>query len=233
MQIEQLECRRLFSVSVNETSPGYYEINGDESDNVIVVSVSQDDGSFTLDGNTYTGVNYIYVYGKGGNDTIQVSAPAPGSIGASIDGGDGNDQLSLNFDGGIWGGAGDDVINLADSFQGNVSGDAGNDRITIQGECVDAQILGGDGNDYIDASQNDYRVVVRGGEGDDTIFGSQFNDQIYGDGGHNHLYGLGGNDTFYCQNGSPDDVDGGAGTNFMYADAAEGQITNVSYVFYG
>ena len=89
------------------------------------------------------------------------------------------------------------------------------------------------GNDYIDASQNDYRVVIRGGEGDDTIYGSQYNDQIYGDGGSNYLYGLGGNDTFYCQNGSADTVDGGTGTNFMYADAVEGRITNVSYVFYG
>jgi Ca2+-binding RTX toxin-like protein len=233
MHIEQLERRRFFSVSVNQTYPGYYEINGDESDNAIVVSVSQDDGTFTLDGNIYTGVAYIYVYGNGGNDTIQVSAAAPGSIGASIDGGDGADHLSLNFDGGIWGGAGDDVIDLSDSFQGNVSGDDGNDQIFVRGECVDADISGDAGNDYIDASQNNYRVVIRGGEGDDTIYGSQFNDQIYGDGGSNYLYGLGGNDTFYCQNGSPDTVDGGAGTNFMYADAVEGRITNVSYVFYG
>jgi Ca2+-binding RTX toxin-like protein len=233
MQIERLEARRLFSVTVNETSPGYYEINGDQSDNVIVVSVSQDESSFTLDGKTYAGVNYIYVFGQGGNDTIQVSAPAPGSIGASIDGGDGADQLSLNFDGGVWGGAGDDVITLADSFEGNVSGDAGNDQIVVRGECVDANIDGGDGNDLIDASGNNYRVVLHGGAGDDTIYGSQYNDQIYGDEGSNDLYGLGGNDTFYCQNGSPDTVDGGAGTNFMYADAVEGQITNVAYVFYG
>jgi Ca2+-binding RTX toxin-like protein len=170
MWIENLERRCLFSVTVNETSPGYYEINGDDSDNAIVVSVSQDDSSFTLNGNTYTGGNYIYVNGHGGNDIIQVSAPAPGYIGASIDGGDGADQLSLNFDGGVWGGEGNDVITLADSFEGNVSGDAGDDRITVQGECVDAQILGGDGNDYIDASQNNYRVVLQGGEGDDTIY---------------------------------------------------------------
>lgn len=233
MQIEPLERRRLLTVTVNETYPGYFEINGDGSDNAIVVSVSQDDGTFTLDGNTYTDVSYIYVYGNAGNDTIQVSAPAPGSIGASVDGGDGADHLSLNFDGGIWGGAGDDVIDLADSFQGNVSGDAGDDRVTVQGECVDADIDGGDGNDYIDASLNDYRVVIRGGEGNDTIYGSQYNDQIYGDGGSNYLYGLGGNDTFYCQNGSADNVDGGGGTNFMYADAVEGNVTNVAYVFYG
>jgi Ca2+-binding RTX toxin-like protein len=231
MWMENLERRRLLSVTVNQTSPGFYEINGDDSDNAIVVSVSQNDQSFTLDGVTYTGVNYIYVFGNGGNDTIDVSAPSAGSIGASIDGGDGNDNLALNFDGGIWGGEGDDVIHLSDSFQGQVSGDGGNDQIFVKGECVDANILGGDGNDVIDASGNNYRVVISGGEGDDTLYGSEYNDQIYGDGGSNHIYGLGGNDTIYCRNGAADDVDGGSGANFMYGDYVEGQVTNICHVF--
>jgi Ca2+-binding RTX toxin-like protein len=233
MQFQTLECRSFLSVSVNQTSPGYYEVNGDETDNVIIVSVSQNDQTFALNGATYTGVNFISVYGNGGNDTIQITAEGPGSIAASIDGGDGNDDLSLNFDGGIWAGEGDDVIHLADSFQGTASGDGGNDQIFVKGECVDPEILGGDGNDYIDASQNNYGVVIHGGNGDDTLYGSQYNDQLYGDSGSNHLYGLGGNDTFFCRNGSADDVDGGAGTNFMYADYVEGQITNISHVFYG
>ena len=233
MQIENLERRCLLSVSVNETSAGFFEINGDEADDAIVVSVSQDDQSFTLDGITYSGVYYIYVFGNGGNDTINVSAPGAGSIAASVDGGDGNDQLSLNFDGGIWGGEGDDVINLSNSFQGEASGDGGDDQVFVRGECVDAEILGGNGNDLIDATGNNYRVVIRGGEGDDTIYGTEYNDQIYGDGGSNHLYGMGGNDTIYSRTGEADDVDGGAGNNFLYADYAEGQVTNFSHVFYG
>src|SRR6266496_2189800 len=100
MRIEALERRRLLSVTVNETSPGFYEINGDDSDNVIVVSVSQDDQLVTVDGVTYGGVYYLYVFGHGGDDRIDVSASSAGSIAASIDGGDGDDQLSLNFDGG-------------------------------------------------------------------------------------------------------------------------------------
>ena len=120
MLFESLECRRLLSVSVNETSPGFYEIDGDDSDNTIIVKVSQDEQSFTLDGVTYTAVSYIYVFGNGGNDVIDVSAPSAGSIAASIDGGDGADQLSLNFDGGIWAGEGDDILHLSDSFQGEV-----------------------------------------------------------------------------------------------------------------
>src|SRR5260370_3943192 len=85
MWMENLERRRLLSVTVNETSPGFYEINGDDSDNAIVVSDSENDQSFTLDGVTYTGVNYIYVFGNGRNDTIYVFAPSAGSLGASID----------------------------------------------------------------------------------------------------------------------------------------------------
>jgi Ca2+-binding RTX toxin-like protein len=73
--------------------------------------------------------------------------------------------------------------------------------------------------------------VISGGEGDDTLYGSQYNDQIYGDGGSNHIYGLGGNDTIYCRNGSLDDVDGGSGANFLYADTVEGQVTNICHVF--
>jgi len=231
--MENLERRCLLSVSVNETSPGYYEVNGDDSDNTIIISVSQDDQTFTLDGNTYTGVSYISVFCNGGNYTINVFAPAPGSIAASIEGGDGNDNLSLNFDGGIWGGEGDDVINIADSFQGIVSGDGGNDQIFVKGECVDAEILGGDGNDLIDASQNNYGVLIHGGNGNDTIYGSEYSDKIYGDAGSNNLYGLGGNDTFYCRNGAADNVDGGSGANFMYADYVEGSVTNINHVFYG
>jgi Ca2+-binding RTX toxin-like protein len=233
MRIENLERRCLLSVAVNETSPGYFDVIGDGSNDTIIISVSQDEQTFILSGITYTGVSYISVYGNGGNDTIDVSAPGAGSIAAGIDGGDGDDNLTLNFDGGIWGGEGDDIINLADSFQGTAEGDAGNDQIFVKGECVDPEILGGDGNDLIDASQNNYGVVMRGGSGDDTLYGSEYNDQIYGDAGSNQLYGLGGNDMFYCRNGSLDQADGGAGTNFMYADYAEGQISNMAHVFCG
>src|SRR4051812_17153731 len=110
MWFQELERRRLCSVTVNETFPGYYEVVGDASDDVIVISVSQDKSSFALDGTTYADVSYVSVYGQGGNDTIDVSASGAGAIGASIDAGEGDDSVSLNFDGGIWAGAGNDVI---------------------------------------------------------------------------------------------------------------------------
>jgi Ca2+-binding RTX toxin-like protein len=232
MWFEELERRRLCSVTVNETFPGYYEVVGDESDDVIVVSVSQNDSSFTLNDKTYTDVSYISVYGQGGNDTIDVSGSSAGAIGASIDGGDGNDAISLNFDGGIWAGAGNDVLHLSNSFRGEAHGEGGDDQIFVSGDCIDPEINGGDGNDFIDASGNNYGVVIRGGEGDDTIYGSEHDDQIYGDAGTDFLYGLSGDDRFYCQEGACDHVFGGDGTDVMYVTTAVNDNTGIEYILY-
>jgi Ca2+-binding RTX toxin-like protein len=230
MQIHLLECRRLMTATVNETYPGYFEVTGDESDDAIVISVDQGQQSFALDGVTYTGVSYISVFGNGGNDTIKVSAASPGAIGASIDGGGGDDDLSLDIDGGLWGGDGNDTLRLDNSFQGEVHGDAGDDRMFVGGDCFDAQLLGGDGNDLIDASANHYAVVIRGGEGDDIVYGSQYDDRIYADGGEDVLYGLGGNDTFYCRDAYSDQIFGGAGTDFAYIDTLDVPRRDVEYV---
>jgi hypothetical protein len=52
MPFESLERRRLFSVTVTETFPGYYEIVGDASDDAIAVSVDQAGESLSLGGST-------------------------------------------------------------------------------------------------------------------------------------------------------------------------------------
>jgi Ca2+-binding RTX toxin-like protein len=232
MRLESLESRRLFSVTVYEAYPGFYELHGDESDDVINVSVSMKDETFTVDGATYTGAYYIFVNGYGGNDSISVtSVDGSGMIGASISAGDGSDSVSLNFDGAVWGGRGHDQINLADSFRGEVYGEEGNDRMTITGACVNAQILGGDGNDNIDCSGNYYGVVVFAGLGNDTVVGSAYDDQIYAEEGHDKVSGGAGNDTFYVQDGSTDDIDGGAGYDFVYADSDEANMTGVEAVY--
>src|SRR4051794_15824589 len=74
MKIELLERRRLLSASVAQTSPGYFEIQGDDSANVINVQVSQGDDTFSLDGVTYSNVNFISVFGNGGDDIINVQS---------------------------------------------------------------------------------------------------------------------------------------------------------------
>jgi len=221
IQLEPLECRRHFSVTVTEGYPGFYEVNGDDSADVIAVSVSMAEASFTLDGATYSNVSYIFVHGNGGDDTITVtSTDGAGSIGASITGDDGDDQLALNFDGGVWGGAGADVLNLADSFRGVAYGQEGNDRIYLMGLCLNAEADGGDGSDLIDCSNNQYGVLARGGGGNDTIYGSAHDDRIYGDAGSDRLVGGAGSDLIDAVDGEPDQIVRDR-SDIIYADTSD------------
>ena len=50
--VERLERRRLFAVAVTQTYPGFYEVDGDNSGNVINIAVSQASQTFTLNGAT-------------------------------------------------------------------------------------------------------------------------------------------------------------------------------------
>lgn len=198
MHIESLSPRRLLSVTVTEGYPGFYEVHGDENANVIEIEVSQQQNSFTLNNQTYTSVDHIAVHGYGGNDTISVeTVDGTGVVGAAIAGGDGNDTLSLNFDGGIWGGADDDDITLLDSFYGEAYGELGNDTITIGDETVGGQIEGGDGNDTIDASTGNYGLYLYGGDGNDTITGTAYADVIYGGAGTDEVHAGAGDDDIY------------------------------------
>jgi Ca2+-binding RTX toxin-like protein len=173
-------------------------------------------------------VSYIFVHGAGGEDNISVtSVDGTGSIGASITGDDGNDSIKLNFDGGVWGGDGNDVIYLTDSFQGVAHGGAGNDQMYIVGACYNAMIIGDTGNDFIDCSQNYYSVVVHAGLGNDTVYGSAYDDQLYGDGGNDEMYGLEGNDSFYTSDNTNGLVDGGNGYDILYTGASVPSAANI------
>src|SRR5678816_3048260 len=117
MFVESLEDRRLRSVTLNPGFPGFFELIGDESDNDITIDVDQLGHTFTLDGQIFTGVQQIAVYGKGGNDLILVAGSPGFNVSASIDGGGGDDIISLNFDGSVAGDEGNDRLYLYDSFQ--------------------------------------------------------------------------------------------------------------------
>jgi hypothetical protein len=172
-ELESLEGRKLFAVTVSEGFSGFYEVIGDEDANHIDISVSMKDHTFTLDSVTYTDVSYISVQGNGGSDTINVlSADGRGDIGAGILGGDGMDTINLNFDGAIWGGNDDDYITLTDSYFGQVLGEGGNDEIYIHGTCVSADIEGGDGQDFIDCSNSTMGLSIFVDNVNDTIYGS-------------------------------------------------------------
>ena len=231
MDLETLERRRLYTVSVVQGYPGYYEVRGTDASEAISIAVSSADSSFTLDGVTYPGAAYVSVYAGGGDDTVTVSADGPTQVGASVDAGPGDDSVTLNLSGAVWGGPGADTIRLNDSYRGEAYGEQDDDKIYLSGQCVDAVVDGGQGSDLIDATGSAYGVFAHGGQGADTIFGSNFDDQIYGDAGADLLIGNAGNDSFYAADLEHDRIIGGAGIDVAYADLGD-STWGVEYVFY-
>ena len=232
MNLESLEARRLFDVNVIEGYPGFYEIHGSEDTDVIVAEINMAEESMTVDGTVYEGVVYIVAYGYAGDDYICITTiDGAGLIGASVASGDGNDQVTLAVDGGLWAGDGDDELYLYDSFRGEVYGEAGDDYMNISGGCADAEIRGGEGNDYIDCSSNYYGVVVFGGNGNDTITGSALGDQLHGDNGNDVIDGGGGDDMFYAVGGGVDQISGGEGNDVAYIDHNHDQTYDAEQVF--
>jgi hypothetical protein len=222
LPLEELEDRRLCSVTVSQGWTGYFTIQGTPAADSINVSVNRSTGTFTVDGVTYAGVQYLSVVGGDGNDNVDVSGTGSGSLAASISGGAGDDTLSLNFDGGIWGGDGNDTINLTNAYRGAAIGEAGSDLLTISGDCIDPQVSGGDGDDGIDAAANHYGVVMRGDAGDDAVIGSPYADELYGGEGVDMMFGGSGNDIIYVQDaGSADWVWGGDGWDTMYGNVSD------------
>jgi Ca2+-binding RTX toxin-like protein len=232
MNLEQLERRRLYSATVIQGYPGYYEVYGTDAADVIAISVSSADSSFTLDGVRYGGAANIAILALGGDDVVSVASDGPSDVGASIDAGPGNDDVSVVGPGAIWGGSGDDTLRLTDAFRGEIYGGPGDDRLSVAGESPDALLDGEQGNDQIDARSNNYGVVARGGYGDDIVFGSNYDDQIRGDAGGDLLIGNGGNDVFYAVDMERDRIVGGAGIDVAYVDMGEGGVWGVEYVFY-
>ena len=231
MNLETLERRRLLTVSVVEGYPGYYEVYGSDSPDVIAISVSSSDSTFNLDGATYGGVSYISIFAFDGDDSVSVAVDGATPIGASIDAGPGNDDVTLAGNGAVWGQSGDDTIRVSDSYRGVAYGGPGDDKIVISGECADAEVGGGPGNDVLDASASAYGLFLHGDQGDDVIFGSNFDDAIYGDNGSDLLIGNGGNDVFPSKDGERDRIVGGAGIDIAWVDLGDG-TWGVEYVFY-
>jgi len=232
MVVQPLERRRLYSVTVVQGYPGYYEVYGTEGADVISVAVSAADSSFMLDGVRYDGVESVSVFASSGDDTVSVVVDGPSNIGASVDAGSGDDVVSVTGGGAIWGGGGNDTLRLVDSYRGEIYGGGGDDRLSVGGESADAVLEGDQGNDFVDASADNYAAVLGGGQGDDTVLGSSYDDQIYGDGGSDLLIGNAGNDTFYAADLEHDRIVGGAGIDVAYADMSEYGVWGVEYVFY-
>ncbi|MEA2241586.1 MAG: hypothetical protein QOD24_1142 [Solirubrobacteraceae bacterium] len=177
-----------------------------------------------------------------GDDTGEIrNAPEQPTLAVLIDGGPGNDTLSVNR-GMVLGGPGNDT--LSGEF---LAGGPGNDRLA--GTEADNVLDGGPGADllkgmggidrttYGDRTEG-VRVTIDGrsddgvpGEGDDVetedVNGGAGPDVLLGDDGPNRLTGLCGDDRLTGGGGADvlqggpgaDVIDGGAGDDIIYADA--------------
>jgi len=170
-----------------------------------------------------TGSSKVYVYGRGGNDTItmyntRLNGVIFGEAGDDvltggygndlIIGGQGNDRLNGGAVGGndeVWGDDFDPVLNNP-SVASQAAG--GNDQIntfggndTVYGQGGNDIINTGDGADYINGGLGDDQIDgqagndrIYGGAGADVIQGSAGNDVVAGNAGADKLYGRIGND---------------------------------------
>ena len=139
------------------------------------------------------------VEGAGGADTISIlgSASVTGDVlggGSGIDmsaAEDSGDTITINTTGSIGGnvdgGLGDDVISVqAGTVKGSVIGGEGNDTLTVTGTATVAGIIdGGNGNDTMEWSGSSSLGGVQGGAGSDTltVSSTQYNGSQMLDGG--------------------------------------------------
>ena len=139
------------------------------------------------------------VEGAGGADTISIlgSASVTGDVlggGSGIDmsaAEDSGDTITINTTGSIGGnvdgGLGDDVISVqAGTVKGSVIGGEGNDTLTVTGTATVAGIMdGGNGNDTMEWSGSSSLGGVQGGAGSDTltVSSTQYNGSQMLDGG--------------------------------------------------
>ena len=185
---------------------GALSVVGTSGDDTITLTTSGSNLTVNLNGVNSTpfaisSITSIDVEGEAGNDSITLGA---GVIGASVQGGPGDDS--------IIGGPGDDTLG---GGQGNdyILGDAGDDL--IHGGAGDDSIGGGQGNDQL-----------YGGLGNDTMTGGAGNDALIGGAGNNVMHGGAGDDTIFAINGAADTLYGGAGTDTAHIDQGLDQIPN-------
>jgi len=221
---EPLETRRLLAGDVGTTSidAGLLSIQGDGDptnyDDTIVVRHSDSNAAMlevVVNGSIATtrsvvGLRRIEIFGGRGDDTIRIDASGL-RIGATINGGPGNDTISGGPRGDrIAGGLGDDTI---DGGEGNdeIFGGWGDDY--LRGGRGADRIVGGDGDDAIDGGIGHDTLIggldddtidgeagfdtVRGDAGDDTLLGGTGRDKLFAGLGADRLFGITGRDEFF------------------------------------
>lgn len=199
---------------------------GNNVENLILTGTDTSTGIGNDLDNYITG-NYTanILYGESGNDTIN----SYNNHSDTIYGGDGNDYIDVAMHGSnlIYGDEGNDTIGSYAFNTDTIYAGSGNDSINSADNCSDI-IYAEDGNDTIYSSSNNHNTIY-GGIGDDSIVSSSSANIIYGDAG---------DDTIGSYNVSFDTIYGGEGndlidvgdnsSHLVYGDAGNDTITSYS-----
>lgn len=164
-----------------------------------------------------------FVCGGPGNDSITFNSPTADLTTGTVFGGAGDDVIDLGALGGasVWAGSGDDTV-AGSAGNDELNGNSGSDRIwgragddKIFGESGDDKIRGGPGDDTLngDAGADD----INGSSGDDNVVGGDGADTLRGGTGDDLLRGDAGDDLLISGNGGSDFVSGGDGNDVLIA----------------
>jgi Ca2+-binding RTX toxin-like protein len=189
------------------------------------LELTGDDGPNKIDASAFNFA--VTLQGGGGNDTL-----LGGSLGDSLDGGDGTDQIQQTVDleqiltdTQVTGRGADTLSSIEEAvliggdFGTNIDASAFTGATTLIGNGGGDTLIGGSGNDVLAGGDGDDKLFGLGGNdtadgaaGNDSVIGGDANDILLGGSGNDTLRGEAGDDTLLGEDGD-DSVDGGSGTD--------------------
>ncbi len=227
MNFEDLESRRMLSVSFNLDSSGLLTVIGTKSSEEIHLgSIRTFKTDFAKTGIDYSKVKRILVNMMGGNDVVVFNDSMKVPI--TLIGGSGDDSLR--------GGGGDDLF-IADTHDTLCGGD-GFDRADfsanstgIKFDMTEATIEAVQGTNFADSiTGSEKNDIILGEGGNDSINGMSGDDYIDGGTGADRMNGNKGDDVFLNFDGSGDTIDGGSGKNFAEQDDKD-TLSRIDLIF--
>jgi hypothetical protein len=203
---------------------------------VVRLELDLGDQSDTLDAQTAL---VVHALGGDGDDAVTVwpAGPIAASAGSAVtlDGGTGNDTLTVNAPDPLWapaslltGGDGNDTLTssaAADVLDGNL----GDDQLSAGGG--NDSLTGADGSDFLDGGDGDDRGV--GGPGDDVLAGGSGVDLLLGELGADSADGGPGADSIEVRDRKTDSAWCGPGRDHVRAEVLDSLDLACERVDYG
>ncbi len=194
----------------------------------LLISTGSGSDTVTIGNLNLVGALVLNVNGEDGNDILNATGAATGSVLMVLNGGTGDD-LIVGGNGGdsLDGGDGADVVN---GGGGNDSVNGGNGSDTMTGGSGNDSLQGGDGADMI--AGNAGRDSLNGGLGNDMLNGGTENDTLAGDFGDDLLNGDFGDDLLLGEGGvdsligaaGNDTLDGGRNNDVLLGNAGNDKL---------